>query len=88
MIIIGNIQLTHSQSFIEARNKIRLVARLFTDESLLPTRLAAITSQICRSLTRKKASAFIRVQMDDDNNQSSPTTTTRRTTCAAIRTAR
>ena len=70
MINIGNIQLTNSQSFIEARNKIRLVAELFTDDSLLPIRLATVTSQICRSLIRKKASAFIRVHMDDDSNQS------------------
>ena len=61
MIIIGDIQLTHSQSFIEARNKIRMVAELFADDSLLSIRLATVTSQICRSLIQKKASAFIRV---------------------------
>ena len=70
MINIGNIQITHSRSFIEARNKIRVVAELFTDDSLLPIRLATATSQICRSLPWKNASPFISVHMDDDNNQS------------------
>ena len=70
MIIIGNIQITHSRSFIEARNKIRVVAELFTDDSLIPIRLATATSQICRSLPWKNASPFISVHMDDDNNQS------------------
>jgi len=70
MITIGNIQITHSQSFIEARNKIRAVAELFTEDSLIPIRLATATSQICRSLSWKNASPFISVHMDDDNNQS------------------
>ncbi len=70
MIIIGNIQITHSQSFIEARNKIRLVAELFADDSLIPIRLATATSQICRSLPWKNASPVISVHMDNDNNQS------------------
>ena len=68
MIIIGNIQITHSQSFIEARNKIRAVAELFADDSLTPIRLATATSQICRSLPWKNASAFISVQLDDNYN--------------------
>jgi len=70
MIIIGNIQINHSKSFIEARNKIRAVAELFTVDSLTPIRLATATSQICRWLARKNASPLISVQMDDDNNQS------------------
>ena len=70
MILVGNIQLTHSQSFIEARNKIRAVAQLFTDDSLIPIRLATVTSQICRSLPWKNASPFISVHMDGGNNQS------------------
>ena len=65
MIIIGKIQINHSKSFIEARNKIRAVAELLTDDNLLPIRLATATSQICRSLPRKNASPFISVQMDD-----------------------
>ena len=70
MIIIGKIQINHSKSFIEARNKIRAVAELFTVDSLTPIRLATATSQICRWLPGKNASPFISVQMDDDNNQS------------------
>ena len=70
MTNIGNIQITHSRSFIEARNKIRVVAELFTDDSLLPIRLATATSQICRSLPWKNASPVISVHMDNDNNQS------------------
>ena len=70
MITLGSIQITHSRSFIEARNKIRVVAQLFTDDSLIPIRLATATSQICRSLPWKNASAFISVHMDGGNNQS------------------
>jgi len=70
MIIIGNIQINHSKSFIEARNKIRAVAELFTVDSYTPIRLATATSQICRRLPSKNASPFISVQMDDENNQS------------------
>ena len=69
MIVIGNIQINHSQSFIEARNKIRVLAELFADDSVIPVRLATATSQICRSLLRKNASPFISVHIDDDNNQ-------------------
>ena len=70
MKIIGNIQITHSQSFIEARNKIRAIAELFADDSLIPIRLATATSQICRSLPWKNASPFISVNLGDENNQS------------------
>ena len=70
MITIGNIKISHSRSFIEARNKIRVVAQLFTDDSLIPIRLATATSQLCRSLPWKNASAFISVHMDGGNNQS------------------
>ena len=70
MILMGNIQLTHPQSYLEARNKIRLVAELFAGDSLTPIRLATATSQICRSLPLKNASAFISVHMDDAYNQS------------------
>ncbi len=70
MINIGNIKISHSRSFIEARNKIRVVAELFTDDSLIPIRLATATSQICRSLPWKNASAFISVHMDGGNNPS------------------
>ncbi|MCP4878787.1 MAG: hypothetical protein GY896_25320, partial [Gammaproteobacteria bacterium] len=70
MITIGNIKISHSRSFIEARNKIRVVAELFTDDSLIPIRLATATSQICRSLPWKNASPVISVHMDNDNNQS------------------
>ena len=70
MIPLGNIQLTHSQSFIEARNKIRLVARLFTGDSLLPIRLATITSHICRSLPLENASPLISVHFDGGHSQS------------------
>jgi signal transduction histidine kinase len=70
MINIGNIKISHSRSFIEARNKIRVVAELFTDDSLIPIRLATATSQLCRSLPWKNASAFISVHMDGGNNQS------------------
>ena len=70
MITIGSIQINHSQSFIEARNKIRMVAELFADDSITPTRLATATSQICRSLLGKNASSFIHVRMDDGYNQS------------------
>jgi signal transduction histidine kinase/CheY-like chemotaxis protein len=70
VITIGKIQVNHSKSFIEARNKIRAVVELFSDDSLLPIRLATATSQICRLLSRKNSSPFISVRMNDDNNQS------------------
>jgi signal transduction histidine kinase len=70
VIILGKIQINHSRSFIEARNKIRLVAGLFADDSLMPTRLATATSQICRSLPWKNTSSFISVHLDDGYNQS------------------
>ena len=69
MISLGNIQLTHPQSYIEARNKIRLLAELFTNDSLIPIRLATATSQMCRSLKRKNTSPFIHLHMDDGDNQ-------------------
>ena len=50
MINLGQIQINHPQSFIEARNKIHAIADLFADDRLTPTRLAIATSQICRSL--------------------------------------
>ena len=70
MIILGTIQINHSRSFIEARNKIRVLAELLADDSITPTRLAIATSQICRSLQGKNAPSFIRVHMDDGYNQS------------------
>ena len=69
MISIGNMQLNHPQSFIEARNKIRVVAELFTDDAVLPIRLATATSQICRSLGRQSMSPVIGVHLDDAKNQ-------------------
>jgi two-component system sensor histidine kinase/response regulator len=69
MINLGNIQINHSQSFIEARNKIRVLAELFCDGSVIPIRLATATSQICRSLQRKNSSPSISVHMDDDKSQ-------------------
>ena len=70
MIIIGSIQITHSRSYIEVRNKIRAVAELFTEDRLLPIRLATATSQICRLLPWKNGTPFVSLQMDDHNNQS------------------
>ena len=70
MITLGNLQINHSQSFIEARNKIRLLAELFTDDSVLPIRLATATSHMCRSLSGKNSSAVIDVHIDDNNDQS------------------
>ena len=70
VIKLGKIHINHSQSFIEARNKIRVLAELFGDDGITATRLATATSQVCRSLQRENASAFIRVQMDDGHNQS------------------
>ena len=70
MIIIGNISITHSQSYIAARNKIRAVAELFSEDRLLPIRLATVTSQICRLLLWENGSSFISVHVDDDNSQS------------------
>ena len=70
MINIGNIQISHSQSFIEARNKIRMLAELFADDSVLPIRLATAVSQICRLLLRNNASPIINVHLDDNNYQS------------------
>ncbi len=69
MINLGNIQINHSQSFIEARNKIRVLSELFCDDSVISIRLATATSQICRSLQRKNASPSIGVHMDDDKGQ-------------------
>ena len=69
MINLGNIQINHSQSFIEARNKIRVLAELFAEDIITPTRLATATSQICRSLQRQHASSIIRVRLDDGYNQ-------------------
>ena len=70
MIDLGQIHINHPQSFIEARNKIREIAELFSDGGLTPIRLAVATSQICRSLFSANASSSIRVQMDDGCNQS------------------
>ncbi len=70
MTLLGNLQINHSQSFIEARNKIRLLAELFTDDPVLPIRLATATSHVCRSLLRKQDSAVINLHFDDDNDQS------------------
>jgi len=70
MIGIGSIQITHSRSFIEARNKIRALAELLTDDRLTPIRLAIATSQICRTLPWKNGSPSISVDIDDDNNHS------------------
>jgi signal transduction histidine kinase/DNA-binding response OmpR family regulator len=70
MIILGDIQITNSQSFIEARNKIRAVAELFTEDRILPIRLATVTSQICRLLPWQNGVPFVSVLIDDANNQS------------------
>ena len=70
VIKLGKIRINHSQSFIEARNKIRVLAELFAEDSITPTRLATATSQVCRSLQRKNVSSFILVHLDDGYNQS------------------
>ncbi|MDJ0831400.1 MAG: response regulator [Desulfobacterales bacterium] len=70
MTSLGNLQINHSQSFIEARNKVRLLAELFTSDPVLTIRLAAATSHICRSLLRKQAAAVISLDFDDGNDRS------------------
>ena len=70
MINLGQITINHPQSFIDARNKIRVLAELFAEDSLTATRLAIATSQICRALYRENASTAIRVAMDEGYNQS------------------
>ena len=70
VIKLGKIRINHSQSFIEARNKIRMLAKLFAEDNITPTRLATATSQVCRSLQQKNVSSFIRVHLDDGYNQS------------------
>jgi len=70
MISIGNIQITHSRSFVEARNKIRALAELLTDDGLTPIRLAIATSQICRALPWKNGSPSISVHLKDEDNHS------------------
>ncbi len=69
MINLGQIPINHPQSFIEARNKIRVLAELFADDRLTPTRLAIATSQLGRWLYRDKISSIIRVQMEDGCDQ-------------------
>ncbi|MGD9288890.1 MAG: response regulator [Desulfobacterales bacterium] len=70
MLNLGKIQLKHSRSFIEARNKIRVIAELFANDGITPTRLATAVSHLCRSLLQKNASAVISVHINDDNKQS------------------
>jgi len=70
MINIGNILITDSRSFVEARNKIRSLAELLTDDGLTPIRLAIATSQICRALPWKNGSPTISVHLVDDDNHS------------------
>ena len=68
MIHLGNIQINHPQAFVEARNKIRTVAALFTDDTVAATRLAAATSQICRSLDGGAAARTIAVDLESENH--------------------
>jgi serine phosphatase RsbU (regulator of sigma subunit) len=60
---LGRIAIGRPESVIEARNKIRIVARALTD-TVTATRLGTATSEICRSLTQRNDTAVLTVQVE------------------------
>ena len=66
MIDLGTISIGHPESAVDARNKIKNVVQLLTDDPIAATRLATATSEMCRSLLRGASPSQVAVAIDTD----------------------
>lgn len=64
MIPLGNILVNHHLPVNEVRNKVFTVVKLMTGETILATRIATATSEMCRSLYRLSISFQIEFEID------------------------
>jgi sigma-B regulation protein RsbU (phosphoserine phosphatase) len=71
MIDLGTIALGHRTSAVDARNKIKNVVQILTNDAIAAARLATVTSALCRAINRGTSLANLLVSLD--NAQSSTT---------------
>lgn len=70
MIDLGSISIGHIEAAVDARNKIKNVVHLLTDDSIAATRLATATSEMCRSLLHGASPSHVAVAIDTDRGDS------------------
>jgi two-component system sensor histidine kinase/response regulator len=61
MIDLGEIRIRDSRSFLEARRKVHLVVSSLSGDTVVASRLAAVTSQLARELGRRGRSPRLRL---------------------------
>jgi len=66
VIDLGTISIGHPESAVDARNKIKNVVQLLTDDPIAATRLATATSEMCRLLLRGASPSQVAVAIDTD----------------------
>ena len=69
MISIGAISISEQSSVIDVRQKIRLVTETISGDSILATRLATVSSTICRALQRTAQSITINLELANEAGQ-------------------
>jgi signal transduction histidine kinase/CheY-like chemotaxis protein len=69
MIAIGTIDVSQKSSVIDVRNKLRLATETITGDEILATRLATISSMICRALQRTSQAITITVGLTNESGQ-------------------
>ena len=70
MIDLGTIAIGHAESAVDARNKIKSIVQLLTDDPIAATRLATATSEMCRSLLRGASPSHVAVAIDTNAGDS------------------
>jgi sigma-B regulation protein RsbU (phosphoserine phosphatase) len=69
MIDLGSISIGHTEAAVDARNKIKNVVHLLTNDSIAATRLATATSEMCRSLLHGASPSHVAVAIDTDRGE-------------------
>ncbi|MCW6036988.1 PP2C family protein-serine/threonine phosphatase [Spirulina subsalsa FACHB-351] len=63
MIRLGSITLTHSDSIYAIRKKVLQVLKLFTEDPILPGKIASATSQVCRLLDQTSVKSTVNITL-------------------------
>ena len=66
MITLGSIPILHQNAAIEIRHKVRMIAETLGEDSILATRLATATSEMCREMYRRASAPQIVVELSID----------------------
>jgi sigma-B regulation protein RsbU (phosphoserine phosphatase) len=70
LIRLGSISVGHALGVNEARDKVRQVVEALTGDSITATRLATVTSQVCRSLQRETNEPSVSLALWQDRGSS------------------